>query len=396
MAAVALVLIAAQAEHAQPSTPLREFNGPRLEFTLEGAELAELAPWLPFTPPRRLPPYRFEGLLTHEDDAWSIHNLSGAIGMTDVSGDLIWNVGSEPPLLQANLYSDRINLTQLLGEPAPDGTLISDKPIDLSFLRTIEALVLYQAAHIQTSEVTFEDVLAELSLRDGFATIDPLNFALVGGLIQGRLDFTEQAGELAAALDINIRQVDLKKVLATLGVPPDGFGTIDGRIQIKGNGRSLADVFASADGHVSLAMEGGRLDALLLQTAEFDLGARLALNASKEEEWIGIRCLIADFEVLNGVMRTQKLLIDTHGTKVIGHGTIKLGARWFADLTLSAHAKELALLSGDAPVHVRGPVTDLHIDVEWLRLLFSLLTPIELGLAEDAKCQRLTEAVPHQ
>lgn len=363
---------------------------------MEGDELAELAPWLPLKLPRRLPPYRFEGLLTHEDHAWSIRNLSGAVGLSDVSGDLIWNVGSQPPLLQANLYSDRVNLTQLLGEPAPGGTLISAKPIDPSFLRAIEALVLYRAAHMQTSEVTLEDVSAELSLRDGSATIKPFSFNLVGGRFRGKFQVTAREGEMAVDLDMDIRRVDLKKVLAKLGINPDAFGTIYGQIEIAGIGRSLADVLASADGNVSLAMEGGRLDALLLQTAEFDFGAALALNANKPQEWVEIRCLIADFKVRDGVMKTQKLLIDTHGTKVVGQGTIKLGARWFADLTLSARAKELSLLSGDAPVHVRGPVTNLSVDPEWLRLVFSLLTPIELGRADDAPCRRLTERVLQQ
>jgi AsmA family protein len=392
MAAVPFIPIAAQSERGQSTAPPRP-DGPSLEFALSGDELAELAPWLPFTPPRHLPPYRFEGLLTHERNAWSIHDLSGAIGVSDISGDLIWNSAGEPPLLQANLYSNRMNLTQLLGEPEPRDTLISDQPVDLSFLRAIEALVLYRAAQIQTSEITFENVLAELSLRDGLAIIDPLRFGLVGGFIKGRLDVTEKAGELVVSLDINIRRVDLKKVLATLGVSPDGFGTIFGRIEISGHGRSLAGVLASADGNVSLAMEGGRVDALLLQTAEFDFGAALALNANKEKEEVAIRCLIADFKVRDGIMKTRRLLIDTPGTKIVGHGTIKLGADWFADLTLSARAKELALLSGDAPVHVRGAVTDLRLDVEWLRLIFSLLTPIELGKANDAKCQQLTEAV---
>jgi hypothetical protein len=396
LAAVPLVIMAAEDKRGEPTKRPLKSEGLQMHFVLEGPDLADLDPRLPIDLPLSLPPYRFEGLLTHESNTWSIHNLLATVGKSDVSGDLMLYRDGEPPLLQANLYSEQVNLRPFLGAPAPGGPLIPDTPIDVSLLGAIEALVLYRAEHIQASEVTFEDVLTELSLRDGFATIHPLKVGLVGGTIQGKLEVMAQAGELVAVLTINIRQVDLNKVFGTLGIRPEGFGTIHGQIEIKGSGQSIADVLASADGNVRLVMEGGRLDALLVQGAELDIGQALVLNASNKEEAVKIRCLVAEFKVRDGLMKTQTLLIDTFGTKIVGHGTVELGARWFVDITLLAHAKDFSLLAGDAPVHVLGSMQNLSIDVELGRLVFSLLTPIELGLADDTNCQQLTHANPPQ
>jgi hypothetical protein len=140
-------------------------------------------------------------------------------------------------------------------------------------------------------------------------------------------------------------------------------------------------------------MQGGRLDALLMEKAELDIGGALALNAVSAENAVEIRCLIADFKVRNGIMKTETLLVDTVGTKVTGRGTIELGAHWFADITLQAKVKDFSLPAGDAPLHIHGSVRDLSVDVSWPRLLFSLLTPIELGAADNADCGQLTRAM---
>jgi uncharacterized protein involved in outer membrane biogenesis len=400
MMATPLVVMAAPEEHNEQAkrSPKSEALEPLqlpgfdLNILLEGIDPADLARLLPVSLPH-LPPYRFEGRLTHVDNNWSIHNLSGTVGSSDVSGDLILNTAGERMLLQGNLASELVDLVQLFGEPEQDKPLIPDTPIDLSYLDVLDALVLYKAARIKTSEITFDDVLAEISLRDGEMSIKPFEFGLVDGTIDGTFEVAAQAAVMDAALDVAIRQVDISKVLAQLGVEGSAFGIIGGEIHLMGSGSSPANALASANGSVYLVMEDGRVDALLLEMAGMGLGEALVMIGGNEQDTVEIRCLVADFKVQEGVMTTETLIMDTGDARITGHGTINLGSPQFVDIMLVQRDKDFSLMSGQAPLHVRGTIGDLSINVNAGPALFSLLTPIDLGIAHDADCRQLIEAV---
>lgn len=373
--------------------PLR-LEGMGLDFVLEGPDPADLK-LLPFSLPH-LPPYHVEGRLERDDNVWSIQNLSGAAGASDISGDLKLNTGGERPMLQANLASQRVDLVQILGKPEPGGPLISDTPIDLSFLRAIDALALYQAERVLNSIVTLDRMTTEISLQQGRLSLDPLDFGVLGGMIGGNLDVIAGTAETGATLDVKIRQVDLRKVLTQLGLDARAFGIVDGEIELSGSGLALADILASADGNIQLIMEGGELGALLVETIGLELGEILLGLTDSGKETVEIRCLIADFKVEEGIATSQTLIIDTTDIKIVGRGAIELGARWFVDITLLPRAKDFSLLSGQAPLHVRGTIRDLSIELEEARAVASLLTPIELGVEDDADCRELTQALRQQ
>jgi hypothetical protein len=115
-------------------------------------------------------------------------------------------------------------------------------------------------------------------------------------------------------------------------------------------------------------------------------------NEQKESESVSVRCLVGDFRARNGVLAARTLIMDTGGTKVVGSGTIALGSESI-NLKLLPHAKDFSILAGQAPLHIRGKFSDLNVEVSKARIAFSLLTPIELGTADAADCQRLIQAV---
>jgi hypothetical protein len=112
----------------------------------------------------------------------------------------------------------------------------------------------------------------------------------------------------------------------------------------------------------------------------------------KEEPKLEIRCAVADFVVNDGVMKAETLIIDTVDTKFVGGGTIDLGKE-IVDLALQGRAKDFSLLSADAAVYLSGDFTNPSISTDVPEALLSILTPIELGLGEDADCQALIEYV---
>jgi hypothetical protein len=135
------------------------------------------------------------------------------------------------------------------------------------------------------------------------------------------------------------------------------------------------------------------MDSLLTELMGLDAGEALIVFAQdvfadKEEPKLEIRCAVADFVVNDGVMKAETLIIDTTGTKFVGGGTIDLGKET-VDLALQGRTKDFSLLSADAAVYLSGEFNNLSISADVPEALLSLLTPIELGLGEDANCQAL-------
>ena len=59
------------------------------------------------------------------------------------------------------------------------------------------------------------------------------------------------------------------------------------------------------------------------------------------------------------------------------------------DLVIRPYGKDFSLLSSDAPLRVSGPLSDPSVSPNKGELAVSLLTPVEIGRAENADCQAL-------
>jgi AsmA family protein len=71
-----------------------------------------------------------------------------------------------------------------------------------------------------------------------------------------------------------------------------------------------------------------------------------------------LNCLVARFDVEDGVATSRALLFDTALTTTAGGGIIDLGKEE-ADLTIKPRPKDASLLSLAVPISVYGPLTDL-------------------------------------
>lgn len=405
--------------------PPLDFDNFALDFTLKGRNPAVLNPIAPVSLPH-LPPYRAQGRLRRNGDAWSINNLVGNVGLSDVSGDLSLKTGGERMWLRADLVSEKLDFVQISGpaEAGGNGPVFSDAAIDVSPLRVLDARIRYQAGRLYMPGSTFDDIYTELLLKRGHLTLNPLKFDNLGGTFDSHIDVVANARPVRTSLKVELQHLSLNEILATFGLANQATGIISGRIDLDGRGRSAAEFAGSANGSFSLIMKNGRLNALLVEKAGLDVFESLALMRDEEPDaavsgctiagpWctgenepheqpkqdkrkrlesVRIRCLIADFKTQDGVMTAQPLIIDTPDTKVVGSGAIALGSET-VDLKLLPRAKDFSVLAGQAPLHIKGSFSGLNVNVSKTRVIASLLTPIELGTADNANCQQLIRAV---
>jgi AsmA family protein len=85
-----------------------------LRLALSGHDLAQLytITGLPFPP---TPAYNVDGRLQYADHVWSFTRVSGAVGRSDVAGDLRIDRRTARPFMRADLTSQRLDMRDLGG-----------------------------------------------------------------------------------------------------------------------------------------------------------------------------------------------------------------------------------------------------------------------------------------
>lgn len=109
-------------------------------------------------------------------------------------------------------------------------------------------------------------------------------------------------------------------------------------------------------GHVRLAGDKGQMlgDAVDMWAA----GVLSSLLSGHEKE-THVNCAIADFDVKDGVARSNNIVIDTQRVTVTGKGVIDF-ADGRIDMRFTPAPKEAALISLATPVTVKGPFDDIE------------------------------------
>jgi uncharacterized protein involved in outer membrane biogenesis len=353
-----------------------QLEGPNLDRLGEIVQLA-----LPATPP-----YRLAGNLARDGRRWTIAGLDGRIGDSDIAGDATLDLGAERPTLIAQLRSRKLDfddLGPLVGaEPSsgPDETaserqertaaiegadrwLLPDDPIELAELRSMDARVTFTGEQVVAPNLPLERVAIDLTLEDGRLTLQPLEFVMADGELSAEIVLDARTKPLDSSFDVTVRNLKLNQFLsqfevdiAQLEVEREGRGTLHGRARLESRGNTIHEMAAAADGQVTLLMDGGRVNALVLEAAGLDVGEVLALliGGGPTPNMVPIECFIANFNVEQGVKRLRPLLLQAPDAVVVGSGTIDLGEERL-DLALESDPSDTSVLSAGTPIRIQGP-----------------------------------------
>ena len=210
-----------------------------------------------------------------------------------------------------------------------------------------------------------------------------------------RLDAREPP--IDAGANLAIRSVDLEQVWPNM--KPPNVGRINGHIDLRGQGNSVADMLATADGEVQVGMGRGRFSNLLLELAGLDVAETLKFLLGKDKT-VALRCAYGDFAVADGMVETQSLVFDTSDTVMFGDGTVNLEHEALA-LELRPEPKDVSPLSLRGPLHIGGTFKDPSFRPEAKSLpgraavaaaLYAIAPPaallalIETGPGENVDC----------
>lgn len=416
----------------------KPFDLGQLEFNVhaKGGDLADLYYLTQLALPNT-PPFEFSAHVERDAKLVKVTKLAGKIGESDITGALTMDASRKRPSVTGNLQSRQLRLADLaaaLGaEPTTAGTLQGQpeapKPsakgakeaapanpnarlfptsrLQVNRVRAMDADVRFQARSIDAGRIPFKQVAFHIKLDDGVLAVSPFEFEMPQGRLSGTARVDARGKIPQTQLDIRIKDVQLEQLK---GKKPDAqpplAGVIQGRAVIEGHGDSVHDVMAGADGRVSLILPQGEVNAALAELTGINVARGVGLLLKGSEDKTHIRCGVAQFEVKEGTMRADNVVLDTRDVRITGRGEIRLGPEEL-DLSIKGEPKKLRVARLRTPVEINGHLRDPRIGVDAGKVakqgavaaaIGAVLTPlaaviafVDPGLAKDENCAALLE-----
>lgn len=344
-----------------------------LRLRLSGASLGNLYPLAGVTLPDT-PAYSTDGRLVAQlQDAdgplFRYEKFNGRIGDSDIHGDLTFVARKPRPKLSGTLVSNQLRFADLApligadsnaekqqrGAPSvqPGNKVLPVEAFRTERWRDMDADVSFTGKRIVHSEqLPFTDLFTHVVLNDGKLSLEPLRFGVAGGRLDSTLRLDGSATPLRAQAQLRARNFRLRQLFPNVEVMQSSLGALNGDAALSGTGNSVATLLGSANGHLKLLINDGRVSRNLMEIAGLNVGNYLVGRLFGDNE-VEINCAAANLDIKQGVMRPQLMVIDTENALIGVDGTVNFGSEQL-DLTITPESKGLRIFSLRSPLYVRG------------------------------------------
>lgn len=407
---------------------LSTLEGIDAKFDIKGQNLGDLFPLLGIALPQTSP-YALSGDLRKNGKVWSVAGMKGKLGLSDMGGDMTFDQGQKLPYLSGTLRSrvmDMDDLGPLIGLPPTErsanaiegvtppptiaqvmktkndlGTrVLPTATLDFERLRAMNADVTYTADRISNvRQVPLDRGSVKVKLSDGVLTLDPLDLGVANGKITGaiRIDAVKNPADIRASLEV--RGMQLNRLIPKVETLKTSFGKLDGRINLSGQGSSVASWLATSSGDIAAITGRGQFSNLLLEFLGLD-GGEIIKFLLRGDHNVTLRCGAVALNVDKGVMNTRTIVFDTDDTvfNATGHASF---ADESLDFVINPQPKDMSILSLRSPLTLKGTFGSPKPFVEVMPLagrglvalalgainpLLALAATIETGPGQDADC----------
>lgn len=375
------------------------------------------------------PAFRVAGALRHEDRVWGLVATEGRIGRSQLVADLRFDTRAQPLKMSGTLGGRLLRLQDLgpaIGAAAPDdvarptpvldpgtevtpadplaaprssaapaGRVLPARQFDLLSLRAMHADVVVDIQRFEPGDLATLEPLhglhTRLELDAGVLTLEDLKAGVAGGTLQGRtrLDAADPARDARWQADLRLEGVRLERWIPALrppvadragaGAPPALGGALDLRLDLRGQGRSTADILGSLDGRARARLREGRISHLLVELAGLDIAQSLGVWLSGDKALV-LHCVELAAEIDDGVVRVAHAVADTSDSRLALTGQVDLNNERLA-LRVRVDPKDFSLLSLRSPLVLGGTLAAPVTGVEGGRIAGRLLVAAALAAA---------------
>jgi len=238
---------------------------------------------------------------------------------------------------------------------ADPAALLSHAKLPFDLLRALDASVKFSFANVRLEGTDIGRIEAVAALKDGQLRLDPVTIDTVGVPGPGQHSSGILVADAARVppmvhLSLDAPAVPLRPLLAALGLPQVVTGAAAVRADLTGTGDSPHAIAASLDGWAGVAIEGGQLDAQMVNSW---LGPLQPLHIGGAGT-ADLRCFAMRADARGGVVTIEPVAMNTPALIVEGGGDVDLGHE-----TLELRLRPRGKIGGTGialPVRVSGPL----------------------------------------
>jgi uncharacterized protein involved in outer membrane biogenesis len=347
--------------------------------------------------------FAIKGLLSKEGNLYRFSTENTTVGDSKLRAALSYDMRGAKPLLAGRVSSPRFQLADLLpsvaGEPAaavaPPVTgkgkaapraskVIPDKEFDLPSLRAMNANVLFAFDRAELGSafaMPLDPLKAHLLLTDGKLRIQDIDARTADGRVAGLVALDGSSDVALWEADLKWSGVKLERWLKQDrgdGKPAYIAGRLIGRAELKGKGRSTAQILGSLNGTVFAALRNGSMSHLVVEGAGLDIAQALGVFFTGDNA-LPLQCGVVDMVAENGVLKPRAAVLDTKDSTIWIDGSLSL-VNETMDLRAIVAPKDFSPLALRTPVRVQGSFGEPSISLQKDKLARKLASSVLLGL----------------
>lgn len=379
-----------------------------------GPSLADVGDLLDLTFPRTSA-FKVAADVEKDTSQWKVNIPSAKIGRSRLSGQFLYDLAPEIPMLSGKLQGSLLMLADLapaFGAPqnntakAHPGKLFPDEPLDFATYGRMNADIDVHLDAVDLGSAFRQEISPlklHLTLNKHKLSLADLEANTAQGSLSGSLSIDahdSQNTDLSpppapdweiqlAVRDIRLEQwlkvqqdqphsnkAPSKKVQPNQkqasqppqdkqatgnAAPPYISGKLTGKAKLQGRGRSTAALLKSLDGQVALMIRQGEISHLVIEAAGLDIAQAVGVLI-KGDQPLPMQCAAMGWRAKQGVLTPEAALIDTPVTTVNVLGQVNLGEEQL-NLKLQANPKNFSPFTVRSPILVTGTFVDPQVSL---------------------------------
>ena len=282
-------------------------------------------------------PFRFEGAMNRDGQAYSVENLIAEFGENKVSGEFAVEMGPRIRMT-GRLDSEYLNLTSLHDQgddtdEADDEAVVRDRvipdtPLPLDILDLADVDVNLRMRQLVTDHFGVGDVELNVVMDEDQLHVDTVRVSLSNsGTLTAMFDLV-RTGEKSADVEVSVvaEQFRLKPPVDSDGNPINR-PPADLNLALAASGETVRELAASADGSISLRQGQGEIDNDFSGYLMGDMFSQVfaAINPmATESEHTRLNCAFLELDVVDGVARSRVVGLQTDTLAVASVGAANL------------------------------------------------------------------------
>ncbi|MEB7599026.1 AsmA family protein [Raoultella terrigena] len=304
---------------------------------------------------------------------FTYRDFNGRIGESDIHGSLTYATGKPRPKLEGDVESRQLRLADLgpligvnagskaskteqrRGEatPQPAGKILPYDRFETDKWQLMDADVRFKGRRIEHGgTLPISDLSTHVILERGDLRLQPLRFGLANGTIAGSLHLQGDKKPLQGTANLQARRLKLKALMPNVEMMQKTLGEMNGDMQLRGTGNSVAALLGNSNGNIKLLMNDGLISRNLMEILGLNVGNYLIGQIFGDDE-VRVNCAAANVDVVNGVARPQIFAFDTENALINVTGTASFASEQL-DLTIDPESKGLRIITLRSPLYVRG------------------------------------------